>query len=74
MLIIILFISCSLWGRKGTNFAERTRFKFRHCFIHSATKLKYPPHEARLQKWKNESKSDDPIQLSQYLLFGKDLQ
>jgi len=45
--------------------AQRTRLKSRHSFIHSATELKDPPHQARLQRWKDETKLDDPIQPTQ---------
>ena len=53
--------------------AQRTRLKSRHSFIYSATKLKDPPHQARIQRWKDETKLDDPIQPTQYLPPGKDL-
>ncbi|KAF0761727.1 pleckstriny domain-containing family F member 1 [Aphis craccivora] len=39
-----------------------------------STELKDPPHQARLQRWKDGTKLDDPIQPTQYLPPGKDLQ
>jgi len=40
--------------------------------MHSATDLEDSPHQARLQRWKYETKSDDPIQSTQYLPHDKD--